>query len=123
MTLGTLDRKNAMRLAAGVAVILFLRFVVMADRNQAVVVSGPCRPPRSASSGCGRSRRRARRETLLKRSGELDARERHRKVRPAPRRRRSLRNCCATGAANRIDIAAWKTGGSSRWPAITAKYR
>jgi Tfp pilus assembly protein PilO len=37
VNVGTLDRKNAVRLAAGVAAILILRFVVMTDRSPAVV--------------------------------------------------------------------------------------
>jgi Tfp pilus assembly protein PilO len=37
VNVGTLDRKTAVKLAVGVAAILILRFVVMADRTPAVV--------------------------------------------------------------------------------------
>ena len=109
MTLGTLDRKNALRLAAGVAVILFLRFVVMADRNQTVVEVSETVP--AAEKRLQRLRQIAAtvpgKETLLKQvTAELDAREKGMlKAETGAQAQAQLAELLhATGAANGIDI-------------------
>jgi len=40
MTVGTLDRRNAILLVGGVAAVLLLRFVVMTDHSSAPAVVG-----------------------------------------------------------------------------------
>ncbi len=109
MTFGTLDRKNAVRLAIGVAAILILRFVVMADRNPAVVGvtdSVPMAEKRleilrqSAATVPGK-------ETLLRQvNAELATREKGMlKAETGAQAQAQLAELLhATGAANGIDI-------------------
>ena len=78
MNFGTLDRKTAILWISGVAVILILRFVVLADRSPAVVAASESVP--MAEKRLERLRQIAAtvpgKEALMKlASGELDARE------------------------------------------------
>jgi Tfp pilus assembly protein PilO len=109
MNLGTLDRKNALRLAAGVAVILFLRFVVMADRNQTVVQASESVP--MAEKRLERLRQIAStvpgKEALSKQvAAELETREQGMlKAETGAQAQAQLAELLhATGAANGIDI-------------------
>ena len=109
MNVGTLDRKNAIRLGIGVAAILILRFVVMADRNQAVVGvidSVPAAEKRleilrqSAATVPGK-------EAYLKQvTAELESREKGMlKAETGAQAQAQLAELLhATGAANGIDI-------------------
>lgn len=78
MNFGTLDRKTAILWISGVAVILILRFVVLADRSQAVVAASESVP--MAEKRLERLRQIAAtvpgKEALMKlASGELESRE------------------------------------------------
>ncbi|MCX6628496.1 MAG: type II secretion system protein GspM, partial [Candidatus Solibacter sp.] len=78
MSFGTLDRKTAILWISGVAVILILRFFVLADRSPAVVVASESVP--MAEKRLERLRQVAAtvpgKEVLLKQaSGELETRE------------------------------------------------
>ena len=109
MNVGTLDRKNAIRLGIGVAAILILRFVVMADRNQTVVGvidSVPAAEKRleilrqSAATVPGK-------EAYLKQvTAELESREKGMlKAETGAQAQAQLAELLhATGAANGIDI-------------------
>ena len=109
MNVGTLDRKSAVRLAIGVAAILILRFVVMADRTQTVVGvtdSVPMAEKRlellrqSAATVPGK-------EALLKQvTAELETRESGMLKAETGAQAQSLLSelLHATGAANGIDI-------------------
>lgn len=109
MTVGTLDRKTALMLAAGVAVILILRFVVMADRNPAVVQATESVP--MAEKRLERLRQIAatvpgKEELLKEANAELDARERGiLKAETGAQAQSQLAELLhATGASNGIDI-------------------
>jgi hypothetical protein len=109
VNVGTLDNKNAIRLAIGVAAILILRFVVMADRNPGVVGVADSVPMaekrleilrRSAATVPGK-------ETLLKQAtAELESREQGMiKAETGAQAQSQLSELLhATGAANGIDI-------------------
>jgi len=109
VNVGTLDRKSAVRLAIGVAAILILRFVVMADRTQTVVGvtdSVPMAEKRlellrhSAATVPGK-------EALLKQvTAELETRESGMLKAETGAQAQSLLSelLHATGAANGIDI-------------------
>jgi len=109
VTVGTLDKKTAFRLAAGVAAILILRFWVMADRTPAVVGvmdSAPAAEKRlealrqAAATVPGK-------EALLKQElAELDSREKGMlKAETGAQAQSQLSDLLhTTGAANGIDI-------------------
>jgi Tfp pilus assembly protein PilO len=109
VNVGTLDRKNAIRLGIGVAAILILRFGVMSDRNQTAVGvtdSVPAAEKRlailrqSAATVPGK-------EALLKQvTAELESRENGMlKAETGAQAQAQLSELLhATGAANGIDI-------------------
>jgi hypothetical protein len=109
VNVGTLDRKNALRLAAGLAAILILRFVVMADRSPAVVGVADSVPMaekrlqllrQTAATVSGK-------EALLKQAtAELESREQGiLKAETGAQAQSQLSELLhATGAANGIDI-------------------
>jgi Tfp pilus assembly protein PilO len=109
VNVGTLDRKNALRLLAGVAIILFLRYVVMADRNPTVVGVSESVP--MAERRLERLRQIAAtvpgKETLLKEvTAELSTREQGMlKAETGAQAQAQLADVLhTTGAANGIDI-------------------
>jgi len=78
MSFGSLDRKTAILWASAVAVILILRFFVLADRSPAVVAASVSVP--AAESRLEKLRQKAAtvpgKEALMKQaSAELDSRE------------------------------------------------
>ena len=109
MTVGSLDRKSAVRLAIGVGAILFVRYVVMADRTPAVIGvtdSVPMAEKRleilrkSAATVPGK-------EALLKQvTGELESREKGMlQAETGAQAQAQLAELLhASGAANGLDI-------------------
>lgn len=109
MNVGSLDRKNAIRLGIGVAAILILRFVVMADKNPPVV--GVIDTVPAAEKRLEILRQTAAtvpgKETLLKQvTAELASRENGMlKAETGAQAQAQLSELLhATGAANGIDI-------------------
>ena len=109
MTIGTMDRKTALMLAAAVAVILILRFVIMSDRGPAVVQATESIP--MAEKRLERLRQIAatvpgKEELLKEANSELESRERGiLKADTAAQAESQLADVLhATGASNGIDI-------------------
>jgi hypothetical protein len=109
MNFGTLDRKTAILWISGVAVILILRFFVLADRSQAVVAASESVP--MAEKRLERLRQIAAtvpgKEALMKQaSGELESREKGMlKADTSAQAQAQLQDLLhKVGAANGIDI-------------------
>ena len=109
MSFGTLDRKTAILWISGVAVILILRFFVLADRSQGVVAASESVP--MAEKRLERLRQIAAtvpgKEALLKlASGELESREKGMlKADTSAQAQAQLQDLLhRVGAANGIDI-------------------
>ena len=109
MTTGTLDRKTAVLWASGVAVILLLRFVVLADRSPEVVTASESVP--MAEKRLERLRQIAAtvpgKESLMKlAAAELDTREKGMlKAETSAQAQAQLQELLhKVGAANGIDI-------------------
>jgi hypothetical protein len=109
MSFGTLDRKTAILWISGVAVILILRFVVLADRSPEVVAVSESAP--MAEKRLERLRQIAAtvpgKETLLKQaSGELASREKGMlKAETSAQAQAQLQELLhKVGASNGIDI-------------------
>ncbi len=109
MNSGTLDRKTAILWISGVAVILILRFFVLADRSQAVVAASESVP--MAEKRLERLRQIAAtvpgKEALMKQaSGELESREKGMlKADTSAQAQAQLQDLLhKVGAANGIDI-------------------
>jgi hypothetical protein len=109
MNFGTLDRKTAILWISGVAVILILRFFVLADRSQAVVAASESVP--MAEKRLERLRQIAAtvpgKEAVMKQaSGELESREKGMlKADTSAQAQAQLQDLLhKVGAANGIDI-------------------
>ena len=109
MNFGTLDRKTAILWISGVAVILILRFFVLADRSQAVVAASESVP--MAEKRLERLRQIAAtvpgKEAVMKQaSGELESREKGiLKADTSAQAQAQLQDLLhKVGAANGIDI-------------------
>jgi hypothetical protein len=109
MSFGTLDRKTAMLWISAVAVILILRFFVLADRSPAVVAASASAP--MAEKRLERLRQIAAtvpgKEALMKQaSGELESREKGMlKAETSAQAQAQLQELLhRVGAANGIDI-------------------
>ena len=109
MNFGTLDRKTAILWISGVAVILILRFFVLADRSQGVVAASESVP--MAEKRLERLRQIAAtvpgKEALMKQaSGELESREKGMlKADTSAQAQAQLQDLLhKVGAANGIDI-------------------